>query len=411
MTTSLMEPIPARVATAFSPEAPSADSRGSAPGWLGNPPLRPAWIDIDGEALASNFRILRAELSPSTRLLYVVKDDAYGLGAPTAARVALANGADELGVFTLSEGLALRQAGLTVPILLLGERSNDEFKWALGAGLTPCVGDRDAAFALNDSAQAMSIRARAHIKINTGMNRFGFHWRYAAQWAAEVRSLESVEWAGALSHLAQSDEADKTFAREQASRFHEALGVLSAAGIRPQTRHLANSGAFLDLPEMRLELVRIGILALGVYPSEVCRRLPGLAPVLSVKARICALQHVSPGDTVGYGMRYRAESPRLIGVLPIGYGDGFPRVRNEGRVLVRGRFAPIVGGISMDAITVDLTDIPGAARGDEAVLLGRQNGHEITAGEVALLKRSVSYDLLAGLRSRLPRRWLGLRPS
>jgi alanine racemase len=167
--------------------------------------------------------------------------------------------------------------------------------------------------------------------------------------------------------------------------------------------HLCNSGGFLDLPQAYFDMVRIGILTLGVYPSSVCRRIPGIEAVMSVKARIAGIQNLQPGDTVGYGMRFVAQSPRRIAVLPIGYGDGFPRVRNQGCALLHGRRAPIVGGIAMDALTVDITDIPEARMWDEAVLMGQQGNEEISVHEVAKLKNSVSYDVLTSWRGRLPR--------
>jgi len=170
-----------------------------------------------------------------------------------------------------------------------------------------------------------------------------------------------------------------------------------------KVKHLCNSGGFLDLPPAHFDMVRLGILPLGVFPSSVCRRIPGIEPVMTVKARLVALQKLQPGDTVGYGMRYTASSPRRIAVLPIGYGDGFPRLRNQGCVLVRGQRAPLVGGVAMDAITVDITDIPAAQLWDEAVIMGRQGEDEISVHEVAKLKNSVSYDVLTSWRARLPK--------
>lgn len=368
---------------------------------------RPAWIEIDLDALAQNVRIIRSDLPSRVRLMHVVKDEAYGAGAGRAALVALQNGVDAFATFTVGEAIHLRQAGVRAPILLLGERIPEEFPALLEYRLITCVGSVEIACALDAFAAAAGSRVSAHLKINSGMNRFGFPWRTAAHWAPAVAALRHVEFAGALTHFAQSDELDKTFARQQLANFHQAIEHLHAAGVRPPCLHTCNSGGCVDLPEAHHDMVRVGILALGVYPSSVCRRLPGLRPVMTVKARITAIQDLVPGDTVGYGMRYRAESPRRIAVLPLGYGDGFPRVRNEGAALIRGHKAPLVGGVSMDAVTVDITDIPGAQLGDEAVLMGVQNGLEITAHDVAALKRSVSYDVLTGWRSRLPRVYCG----
>lgn len=367
---------------------------------------RPAWVEVDLAALAQNFRLIRADLPARTRLLYVAKDDAYGLGAVRASQTALANGADLLAVFTLGEAAQLRDAGIRAPILLLGERLPDELPWVLELGLETCVGRIEIARQLAELGRRRGHPVPVHVKINTGMNRFGLPWRDVANWSAELAQLQGLEFAGALSHFAQSDELEKAFARTQAARFEACLTALRAAGVKPRLVHHCNSGGFLDLPDAHFDLVRVGLLAQGVYPSSVCRRLPGLQPVMSLKARLVAVQKVEPGDTVGYGMRWRAERPGRIGVLALGYGDGFPRVRNEGGALVRGRRAPIVGGVTMDALMLDLTDVPVAEVGDEAVLLGRQGEEEITIHELAALKRSVSYDVLVNWRARLPRVYL-----
>ena len=364
---------------------------------------RSAWVEVDLDRLADNFRRLRAALPASKRLLFVAKDDAYGLGSVMAAKVALANGADQLAVFTLGEAAELRTAGVAAPILLLGERLPDELPWVLELGLEPCVGRLEVARQLAELGRRRDRPVPVHLKINTGMNRFGLPWREAEAWTRALAGLRGLDFAGVLSHFAQSDELDKTFARIQLGRFERSLGVLRAAGIAPRQVHHCNSGGFLDLAEAHFDLVRVGILAQGIYPSSVCRQLPGLSPVMTVKARLVATQQVEPGDTVGYGMRWRAERPGRIGVLPLGYGDGFPRVRNEGCVLLHGRRVPIVGGVTMDALMVDLTDLAAAQLGDEAVLQGSQGTETITVQEIAALKRSVTYDVLVNWRHRLPR--------
>lgn len=368
---------------------------------------RSAWVEVDLDRLADNFRRLRAALPPPKRLLFVAKDDAYGLGSVTAAQVALAHGADQLAVFTLGEAAELRDAGISAPILLLGERLPEELPWVLELGLEPCVGRLEIAQPLAELGRRRNRPVPVHLKLNTGMNRFGLPWREAGAWSRTLAGLTGLEFAGVLSHFAQSDELDKTFARVQLGRFQQCLAALHDAGIVPRQVHHCNSGGFLDLAEAHFDLVRVGILAQGIYPSSVCRQLAGLRPVMSVKARLVATQNVEPGDTVGYGMRWRAERPGRIGVLPLGYGDGYPRVRNEGSVLLHGRRVPVVGGVTMDALMVDLTDLPEAQVGDEAVLQGSQGAETITVQEVAALKRSVTYDVLVNWRHRLPRVYRG----
>ncbi len=374
-------------------------------------PPRPAWVEIDLGRLRRNFQLIHRDKSPALRLLSVVKDEAYGHGALAVSKVALAEGAAFLGLGTLEEAVTLRDRGLTAPMLLFGERQEAELAWCVERDLTVCVSDRRAALALAQLAAARNRPVPVHVKINTGMNRYGVRWTEALSLIELICSTKSLALEGVMSHFAQSDEADKTFARLQLERFNSVLRGLEARGVSVRYRHLCNSGGFLDVPQAHFDLVRLGILPLGVYPSAVCRRLAGIEPVMTVKARIAALQDLEPGDPVGYGMRYAAPARRRVAVLPIGYGDGFPRVRNQGFVLLHGRRAPIIGGVAMDATIADITDIPQAVRWDEAVLMGRQGNEEITAREVAQLKNSVSYDVLAGWRGRLPRVYLDEAPA
>jgi alanine racemase len=188
------------------------------------------------------------------------------------------------------------------------------------------------------------------------------------------------------------------------ARFDEVMALVRQHQVPMPMQHLCNSGGYLDLPNAHRDMVRVGILMYGIFPSTVCRRLEGIQPVMAIKARIAAIQKLLPGEHVGYGMRYTATTPRRIAVLPIGYGDGFPRVRNQGHALVHSQRAPIVGGIAMDALMVDVTDIPQAQMWDEAVLMGEQGSDIITARDVAQLKNSVTYDVLAGWRLRLRRK-------
>ncbi len=372
---------------------------------------RSAWVEVDLAQLARNWALIRREVPPPVSLMFVAKDNAYGLGAVEAARVALAGPADSLAVFTLGEAEELREAGISAPILLLGERLADEVPEVLELDLEPCVGSLTMAEAFSRAGVERHRPVPVHLKINTGMNRFGFTWREARTWARRLRELPGLEFRGALSHFAQSDELDKGFARTQSARFEAVLGSLAAEGIRPRWIHHCNSGGVLDLPDAHFNRVRVGLLAQGVYPSEVCRRIEGIAPVLSLKARITAIQELEPGDTVGYGMRWRAERPCRIGVLSIGYGDGYPRLRNQGQVLLHGQRVPLVGGVTMDALMIDLSAVPAARIGDEAVLLGGQGGERITVQELAALRGTVTYDLLAGLRGRLPRRFVNAIPG
>lgn len=377
----------------------------------GDRPPRPAWIELDLARWRRNFQLIRAALPPGLAMLSVVKDEAYGHGLLPAARIATEHGVDVLAVSTIEEGIKLRESGIRQRILVLGDRQEAELPWCLAHDLTCCVGEISTVTQLARLAARAEKRVPVHLKINTGMNRYGARWNEVVPLAERIVAEKSLRLEGALSHFAQSDELDKTFALLQLARFKEALAALTARGVPVPLRHLCNSGGFLDLPEAHFDLVRMGILPLGVFPSQVCRRIPGIEAVMSVKARIAAIQQLQSGDHVGYGMRYTANESRRIAVLPLGYGDGYPRVRNLGCALIRGKRAPVVGGVSMDALTVDITDIPEAKLWDVATLMGRDGGDEISVHDIAQMKNSASYDVLCSWRGRLPRIYVNDGPA
>lgn len=390
------------------PEAAPEPASAAAPRLASGVP-RPAWIEIDLGQLRHNLAVIRRALGSSVRWLAVVKDDAYGHGMVRMARECLSAGADQLGVATAAEGATLRDCGIEAPILLLGDRDPDELPFCLEYRLRVCLSSPEQARVLDRLAHQAAVVTPVHLKINTGMNRYGVNWEEAARTAREIQALPGLFLEGVMSHFSMSDESDKSFALEQIRRFQSALKEMTQAGVNPGLRHLCNTGGFLDLPQAHFDMVRLGVLPTGVYPSRVCRRLDTLRPVMSVKARIVTLRHLGPGDVYGYGLRYRASAPRRIGVLPIGYGDGYPRLRNCGHVLTHGQPAPILGGVSMDAIGIDLSEIPESQPGDTCVLLGTQKEASVTAQDIAGWGQTVCYDILAGWRQRLPR--LEIRPE
>jgi alanine racemase len=369
-----------------------------------NFPQRPAWTEIDLGRLRRNLQLIRHDLPRAVKLLAVVKDEAYGHGALDVARIAIEEGAWGFGLSTLEEAMSLRDAGIKAPLLLLGERQEAELEWCVAHDLTVCVNEPHTVRKLAKIAADFGKQVPVHVKIHTGMSRYGVRWDEALPLIEKIGAEKSLLLEGVMTHFSQSDETEKTFANLQFARFNEVLQAMEQRKISVKLRHTCNSGGFLDLPHAHLDMVRTGILLYGVFPSQVCRQLPGIEPVMSVKAKIAAIQKLKPGEVVGYGMRYTATSERRIAILPIGYGDGFPRVRNEGCALIHGRRAPIIGGIAMDALMVDITDIPQAQMWDEAVIMGRQGAEEITVRDIAKLKNSVTYDVLTSWRLRLQRR-------
>ena len=360
-------------------------------------------MEVDLGQLAENFRLIRADAPDGLAIGSVVKDAAYGHGAVEVARVVLGQGAESLLVSNLDEAAELRDAGITAPVLLMGERMESELPACLELGLTLAIGNAPIAEAASRLAQAREQHLRVHAKIDTGMSRYGARWDVALGLVEKIAELPGLQLDGMFSHFSMSDELDKSFAHEQLGRFRAACASVEQAGLAVGCRHLCNSGGFLDLPEAHFDMVRIGLLPLGVFPSQVCRRIEGIEPVGTLKTRLAVVRDIRKGDNVGYGLRYHAPGDRRLGVLPLGYGDGYPRVRNEGHVLVHGKRAPIIGANAMDSTMVDLTDIPEAAAWDEVVLMGRQGDCEITAHDLAAWKGTVSYEVLTAWRSRLPR--------
>jgi alanine racemase len=372
-------------------------------------PLRSAWIEVDLQRLKRNYELINADKPKNLKILAIVKDEAYGHGAFAVSRVALHCGVSFLGVSDLDEAMSLRDKGITAPILLLYERYEAELPYCVSNNLTCCVGDIGIARKLGRIAAASGRRVPVHLKVNTGMNRYGTRWDEITPLVDAILDEPALQLEGMISHFAMSDELDKSFALMQLERFKQVDQFLAGRGIHVPLRHICNSGGFLDLPQAHFDMVRIGILQYGIFPSQVCRRIPGIESVMSVKARIATIQHLEKGDKVGYGMRYEALDKRRIAVLPIGYGDGYPRVRNTGAALVHGHRAPVIGSLAMDALMVDITDIPAAQVGDEVVMMGRQGGEEISIQDLAKMKGSVSYDILVSWKFRLPRVYLPAR--
>lgn len=367
--------------------------------------LRPTWAEIDLGAFAANLRGVRELVNPRVKVMAVVKANAYGHGAARMAAVAAENGADQLAVATLDEAVALREAGIELPILVLGTSIPGEgCVAAVELGIAQALCTVELAEALSAAAQRLGKEALVHLKIDTGMSRIGVRPEEAVAFMQRVGHLPGLKFAGVFSHFAASDEPDNPYTLEQFARFQKALGALEQAGYTFPLRHIANSAAILDHPEMHLDMVRPGCILYGSWPGEKTQRKVVLKPTLALKTRIVFLKRVPAGTPVSYGLTYTAPTERLLATLPIGYADGYRRgLSNKASVLVRGRRAPIVGRVCMDQCVVDVTDVPGVALGDEVVLIGEQGKEAVTAGELAAILGTLDLELYCGISPRVPR--------
>ena len=375
---------------------------------------RPAWAEIDLGAITHNAKALRRLAAPS-ELCAVVKADGYGHGAIDVARAALAGGASRLAVALVEEALALRAAGLEVPMLLLSEPAPAAMEAAIGAELTLTLYSPDGVRAAEQAAAARGKRAAVHVKVDTGMHRVGVPPEGLLAVVETVLASASLSFAGLWTHLAVADEPSDGYTGEQLRRFDSALETLAAAGIaRPPTVHAANSAGAIVHPSSRYDFVRCGIALYGCAPSAAVIPFLDAAGValrraLSLKARVSHVQELAGGERPSYGRRRALDGRRIVATVPLGYRDGIPRrfFDGGGEVLIGGRHLQLAGMVTMDQIVVDCGDAgsgaPGVRRGDEVVLIGTQGDAEITADDWARWLGTISYEVLCGIGSRVPR--------
>ncbi len=360
-----------------------------------------ARVEIDLGALARNFRTLASTVSPA-RLLPVLKADAYGHGAIEVARALAPLGAAGFAVARAAEGGPLRDAGIDARILVFAPTGLDDFGELARFDLTPVVSDLEQLELLERFAAASGWRPAVHLKVDTGMHRLGLPLAAVPAAMARLRSSRYLVWEGLLSHLADAGDV-ASGSDTQLATFREVLNLLSPAERQRLEVHLANSAGALLHSESRFDLVRPGLALFGCAPAGAPVELE---PVLSLYGTVLQVQRVAPGEAVGYGGRWRAARPSRIGVVGVGYADGYPwRAAGSAEALVDGRRVPLVGAVSMDLLAVDLTDVS-AAIGDEVVLVGRQGGEEIRVEELARHGGTIPYEIVCSLRLRLPRRFI-----
>ena len=366
-------------------------------------PGRPTWLEVDLEAVAHNVRRVVEIVGPAVKVLAVLKADGYGHGAVRVARTALNNGAYCLGVASINEGLALRKAGISAPILVLGFTPAWQARELVLNSLSATVFDMDVAQALSRAAGQLDRQVKVQVKVDTGMGRLGVLPDDVVPFVLALRSLPQLVMEGIFTHFSVAD-ADPAYTRWQADRFQRVLEALSKEGVDVPLIHAANSAAILSLPESHFGMVRLGIAMYGLHPSPQVRCPPDFRPALSFKTEVAQVKTLAPGSYVSYGNTYQTTDRQSIAVIPVGYADGFRRApRHWGEVLVRGRRAPIVGRVCMDQTMIDVTAIADVRQGDEVVLIGEQGGESITAEQVAERLGTVNYEVVSEILARVPR--------
>lgn len=334
----------------------------------------------------------------------VVKANAYGHGAIETSRTLIQHGVTRLAVFSTDEGTALRQAGIMVPIVVLGPVFQEQFDDLVHHHLTPVVSDPSVLTGLSQAAALRETIHPIHLKIETGMGRLGLTQNELASLISAHRFPPCLRLEGLMTHLADADGSDSDATEEQIRRFQNALKVVLEGGFQVPLVHVSNSCGAVRFPSAHFSLVRPGIMLYGYHTFPGSVEAPDLRPVLSLKTRIAQLRTIQPGETVSYNRTFTARRPTRIAVLPIGYASGLSRrLSNRGSVLIRGQRAPITGLVCMDMVMVDVTEIPGTAVGDDVILIGRQGDDEITASEVAKWTDTIPYEVLCAISPQIPR--------
>jgi alanine racemase len=362
------------------------------------------WLEIDRSAIINNLQCFQ-DLT-SAQVMAVVKANGYGLGITEVAKVVSTAGADYCGVARVDEALELRRAGVTLPIQILGYTHNDRFLEAIGKDITLTIFHPEQVDIVRSAAAQAGRTAKVHVKVDTGMSRLGATPEMAFEIVKRFYKKPGVSLEGIFTHYACADELDNPLTGLQEKLFLDLVSEIQSSGIQIPIVHAANSAATLTRPSSHLDMVRVGIALYGMKPSNDLSLPSNFKPTLTWKAQISSILHLPPGRGISYGHAYVTKGHETIGVVPVGYGDGYRRVLGN-QVLIRGVRAPVVGKVCMDQIMVQLDDIPGASHGDEVVLLGKQGNEMINAGELAERWGTINYEVTCELSARVPRFYHG----
>lgn len=359
------------------------------------------WAEIDRSAIAFNLKQFRKWVAPNVEVIAVVKANAYGHGMVPVGRVALQAGATRLAVHRASEALELRQAVIEAPILILGYTPPAGAETVVKYRLTPSLMTSEFARALSARAQAAGWQAPVHIKVDTGMGRYGLLPEEVVAFVTAIQGLDGIRLEGLFTHFATADAGDQTYLRQQLVVFQEVIEALHQGGIDIPVVHACNSAAAMTLPEAHFDAIRPGIALYGMDPSSEWPPPFEIRPALALKSRASRVRLLPAGSGISYGRTFITQKPTRVALVPVGYGDGYHRcLSNKGQVLIHGSRAPILGRVCMDQFVVDVSHIPGVEQDDEVVIIGRQGEGEIRAEEIAAWAGTINYEITTSLTAR-----------
>jgi len=365
--------------------------------------LRPTFAEIDLSAIAHNIEAVVTRVYPA-QVMAVVKANAYGHGVIPVTRTALSHGATYLGVALMEEGIELRNHGIEAPILVFGGAVTSQLRDYFTFNLEATIYTKEIALGFSQLSEQFQAPISVHIKVDTGMGRVGIGWEEAIEFIEYVNGLQGVVIEGLYTHFATSDERDKSYAGIQFERFRNVIAQVEERKITIPLKHAANSGAILDLPETYLDMVRLGVMMYGYYPSNETTESIALKPAMTFKSAVLFLKTIPAGTSVSYGRKFFSQRETRIATIPVGYADGYNRLlTNTGQVTIRGKQFPVVGRVCMDLILVDVGADDAVEIGDEAILFGRADDQAITVNEICTITGTIPYEVTCWVSSRVPR--------
>ena len=367
--------------------------------------VRPTRVEVDLKILAENFKSIKSHIG-KTKVMPVLKANAYGHGLVRVAQLYEELKADYLGVAVVEEGILLREMGVKMPILVLGGVWGNQIPLFLKHNLSITASSIDKLKQIDETSAQMKTKAIVHLKIDTGMERIGVHYYNAEKFLEAAYSYKNINVEGIYSHFATAESEDLTFTKLQLERFNEVLDYYSKHSVKQPIRHISNSGAILQLPEANLDMVRPGIMLFGVYPSKNIKKTVVVKPALTWKSLVVYFKVIKAGNAVGYGLTWKPDHNIRAVTVPVGYGDGYLRsMSHKAKVLLNGKLYPVVGNISMDQIVVNIEN-DSAYNSDEVILLGSDGKNSITAEDLAEWAGTIPYEILTNINTRVPRIYL-----
>ncbi|HWQ30670.1 MAG TPA: alanine racemase, partial [Negativicutes bacterium] len=365
------------------------------------------YAQVDLDRIAHNYREIRNILAPTTELMCIVKANAYGHGAVEVARVLAREGASMLGVATIAEGIELREAGIALPILVLGGIQEQHVEAVVDYSLSQTVTNREVLQRLSEYAQQSGKTPKVHIKIDTGMGRLGIRpGKELDSFLPVLKKCRNIEVEGVYTHFAASEDTDRSYTNLQMRRFKSAFKAFDEAGIKYKYRHCYNSAAIINHPELHtvFNLVRPGLILYGYYPCDTWLKFINLKPVMQVKTKITFVKTIHPGDSVGYGRTFIADRATKVATIGIGYADGYSRrLSNVGYAIVKGKKVPLIGRISMDQCCLDVSEVEDVKLGDVVTLIGEDGEASIWANDIAEMFGAIAAEVLTALGRRVLR--------